>query len=123
MAGNKKRFPQTSGKNAYAKKLQVRQKVGLEIMSDWTAQLALDTIAIVLNNPEVMGRDVFGAKRLKKVCAAFNKLWPKVLRALTKSPEAEYWRAKIDEAQARIFGPDYLHWQERYPYWDEHDTY
>ena len=34
-----------------------------------------------------------------------------------------YWRVKIDQAQERIFGPDYLHWQERYSYWDERDTY
>lgn len=33
------------------------------------------------------------------------------------------YRAKIDQAQARIFGPDYLRWHERYAYWDEHDTY
>ena len=25
--------------------------------------------------------------------------------------------------EERIFGPDYLHWQERYSYWDERDTY
>lgn len=45
------------------------------------------------------------------------------LGLLSKSDEAEYWRVKIDQAQERIFGPDYLHWQERYSYWDERDTY
>ena len=58
-----------------------------------------------------------------RVCEAFNELFDKTRLALSKSDEAEYWRIKIDQAQERIFGPDYLHWQERYSYWDERDTY
>ena len=111
------------GKNAYAAELQRKKALGFEIVSSWTAQLALDTIAMVLNDPEVMGSDTFGATRLQRVCEGFNKLWPTSQKALEKSDEAEYYRVKIDQAQERIFGPDYLRWHERYEYWDEHDTY
>lgn len=110
-------------KNAYAAELQRKKALGFEIVSSWTAQLALDTIAMVLNDPEVMGSDVFGAARLRRVAEGFNKLWPISQKALEKSDEAEYYRVKIDQAQERIFGPDYLRWHERYDYWDEHDTY
>ena len=123
MAGKKKKAPPMRGKNAYAKELKIKRELGAEIIRDWTAQLALDTIAMVLNDPKIMGHDVFGAKRLERVCQGFNALWSDHLLALAKHDEAEYWRTKIDQAQARIFGPDYLHWQERYPYWDEKDTY
>ena len=111
------------GKNAYAAELQRKKALGFEIVSSWTAQLALDTIAMVLNDPEVMGSDTFGATRLQRVCEGFNKLWPTSQKALEKSDEAEYYRVKIDQAQERIFGPKYLRWHERYEYWDEHDTY
>ena len=123
MAGKKKTIPHRQGKNAYAKELKTKKELGLEIIRDWTAQLALDTIAMVLNDPDIMGHDVLGAKRLQKVCEGFNALWSDHLLALSSHDEAEYWRVKIDQAQARIFGPDYLHWHERYPYWDEKDTY
>ncbi|MBO6266965.1 MAG: hypothetical protein J6M06_01900 [Synergistaceae bacterium] len=103
--------------------LTARRKRGLEIMSDWTVQLALDVIAEVLNNREVMGHDVFGAKRLMRVCEAFNKVWPDRIKALTTHDEAEAQRVIVDQKQARIFGPDYLRWHERYPWWDQNDTY
>lgn len=115
--------PPRKGKNAYAAELQRKKALGFEIVSSWTAQLALDTIAMVLNDPEVMGSDTFGATRLQRICEGFNKLWPTCQKALEKSDEAEYYRVKIDQAQEHIFGPDYLRWHERYAYWDEHDTY
>lgn len=123
MAGRKKKAFPARGKNSYAKELNARRQLGVEIVSDWTAQLCLDTMAQVLNDPEVMGHNTLGAKRLMRVCEAFNKRYENNRLALSKSDEADYWRVKIDESQACIFGPDYLHWQERYPYWDEHDTY
>ncbi len=101
----------------------MKKQLGANIIADWTAQLCLDTMAIVLNDPEVMGHSALGSKRLMRVCEAFNELFDKTRLALSKSNEAEYWRVKIDQAQERIFGPDYLHWQERYSYWDERDTY
>lgn len=118
----KKNFPRR-GKNTYAAELQRKRELGYEIISDWTAQLCLDTMAVVLNDPEVMGRDTFGAKRLMRICEAFNKRYELYRKALLKDDEAEYWRVKIDRAQAAIFGPEYLHWHERYRFWDERDTY
>lgn len=123
MSSKKKRGSSARGRNAYAKELKARKELRTEIIQDWTAQLALDTIILVLNDPEYMGRDVFGAKRLEKVCEGFYARWPDHLLALTDHDESEYWRTKIDQAFARIFGPEYMHWQDRYPYWDENDTY
>ncbi len=119
----KRRGPAQKSKTSYAAELQRKKELGIEIVQDWTAQLCLDVMAQVLNDPEVMGHGTLGAKRLMRVCEAFNKIWPKALLAFTKSDEAEYVRVKIDEIQKRIFGPEYLHWHERYRDWDENDTY
>lgn len=123
MPGKKKRVPPQRTKNAFAKRIKKHREQSLDIMQAWTAQLALDTIAIVLNDPKVMGHDVFGAKRLEKVCAGFNAAWPDHILAILDHDESDYWRTKIDQALARIYGPSYLHWQERYPWWDKNDTY
>lgn len=89
------------------------------IVKLWTAQLCLDVITDVLNDSDVMGKDVLGAKRLQKVADAFNDRFSEFLKALTKDPEADYIRAKVDEQQKRIFGPDALPWGKRYAYWTE----
>ena len=98
MAGKKRRGPPQKGKNAYAAELQRKKALGYEIVASWAAQLALNTIAMVLNDPEVMGSDTFGATRLQRVCEGFNKLWPLSQKALEKSDEADYYRVKIDRA-------------------------
>lgn len=123
MAKKKRPGPSKKGKTSYADELRYKKMLGYEIVSLWTAQLALDTLAIVLNDPDVMGSHTLGANRLERITEAFSKLWEDTQKALQKTDEADYWRTKIDQAQAQIFGPDYLHWQERYPYWDERDTY
>lgn len=123
MKNKKRRGPVQRTRTTYAEELKRKKALGYEIISDWTAQLCLDTIAMVLNDSEVMGKDTLGATRLMRVCEAFNKLWPLNLQALQKCDEADYRRVKIDQAQAKIFGPDYLHWHERYPHWDERDKY
>ena len=123
MAKRKKRGPPQRAKTSYAEELHRKKALGFEIVSDWTAQLCLDTLAMVLNDPDVMGRDTFGAKRLMRVCEAFKEKYAVTKLALRDHEDSDYIRAKIDQAQAKIFGPDYLRWQDRYPYWDERDTY
>lgn len=72
MAKNKKRGPAQKSKGSYAQELQMKKQLGANIIADWTAQLCLDTMAIVLNDPEVMGHNALGSKRLMRVCEAFN---------------------------------------------------
>ena len=106
-------------KNAYAKTLTQNGKAREHIVKLWTAQLCLDVMVDVLNDSDVMGKDVLGAKRLQKVADAFNRQFPEFLRALTKDSESDYIREKIDQQQRRIFGQDALPWGKRYHYWTE----
>lgn len=123
MKNKKRHSPSQRAKTSYAEELKRKKDLGYAIVTDWTAQLCLDTIAMVLNDSEVMGKDTLGATRLMRVCEAFNQLWPVNLQSLQQCDEAEYRRVKIDQAQAKIFGPDYRHWHERYVHWDKRDKY
>ena len=101
-------------KNAYAKQLQEKKQLLEYFIKQWTAQMCMDVMTIVLNDPEVMGRDTFGRERFIRIGEAFNRQFTECLVALEKHPEAEYMRVKIDEAIKRIMGPDALKWNERY---------
>lgn len=61
MAKSKKRGPAQKQKSSYAQELQIKKQLGANIIADWTAQLCLDTMAIVLNDPEVMGHSALGS--------------------------------------------------------------
>ena len=105
--------------SGYAKRLQERQRERERIVELWISQLCLDVMADVLNDPNVMGKDVMGARRQKRIAEAFNDRYPQYEIGLTKKPDSDYIRAKVDERQRQIFGPDALVWRERYPYWED----
>jgi predicted TIM-barrel fold metal-dependent hydrolase len=80
-----------------------------------------DTLMFTLNDPEVMGKDVFGHARLKKVLEAWGRYYDKFFDALTLNPEADYARAKMDEVLKRICGDsgDFIPFEERYDWLPE----
>lgn len=110
-------------KNEYARKLkeqreQERQAAN-EIVQRWTAQLCLDVMTIVLNDPEVMGKDVFGPQRLHKIGEAFNREYREWIIGLSPDVKASYVREKMDERLKRIWGEEFEGWEHRYYCWDD----
>ena len=106
-------------KNKHEKNQQaVRQKL-LEIGQDVGIQQMADFMAIVLNDPKVMGRDTFGAKRLQKVLDALSDCFATYKLAYSNHDEADYWRQKIDEQLQRIYGKEAGTFLQRYPYISE----
>lgn len=85
----------------------------------WTAQLCLDVMVSVLNDSKIMGKDVFGAKRLMRIGDAFNRKFSEYIVAMSDHEEADYLRTKIDQEQAMIFGSEAKSWSERYDYFDD----
>lgn len=106
------------GKNAYAAKLQAQRDAREYIIKLWTGQLMMDAFGITLSNPDVMGKDTFGAKRLAKIEIAINECVNEIILGLTGGPEADYIRAKVDQRLKQI-KPDALPWPERYEGWEE----
>nr|WP_325297130.1 hypothetical protein [uncultured Dysosmobacter sp.] len=83
-------------------------------------QYMTDCLMLALNDPEIMGKDVFGYKRLKKVLAGWGRKYDLYFDAMTKNPEADYARAKMDESLRRIIpDPDFLPFEERYDWLPE----
>jgi len=103
-------------KNDYLDKRK-RERLALQNATRQTfVQYMTDTLIFTLNDPEVMGKDVFGYARLKKVLEAWGRYYDKFFDALTLNPEADYAREKMDEALKRICGStgDFVPFEQRY---------
>lgn len=106
------------GKNGYiAKRDAARQKL-FEIACETTAQQFFDYLCIVLNDPDIMGKDVFGENRLRKLHDALKETDKYYSEAFVNSMESDYYQEKMDAELKRIFG-EIAPFNERYPYMKE----
>lgn len=69
---------------------------------DTYIQYMTDTLMITLNDPEYVGRDVFGEDRITKVVLGWGKVFDEYHGALEKGPEADYYQEKLDERLKKI---------------------
>lgn len=110
-------------KNEYARKLmrqrEEERKVASEIVQRWTAQLCLDVMTLVLNDPAVMGKDTFGRARLQRVGEEFNRLYAECIIGLSPAESASHVREQIDRRLRPLWGEDFEPWPERYYCWDD----
>lgn len=106
-------------KNQYAKELQARKQMETALVQTWTAQLCLDIMTLVLNDPDIMGKDRFGRVRLRRVGAGFNRKFREACDALTMQDNASHIRAQIDHQLEKIAKSDFIPWAERYDLWND----
>ena len=106
--------------NAFLAKQQAMQQKCFEVGCDTTAQQFFDFLCIVLNDPKVMGKDVFGAKRIQKVHEALKAVDKQFSEAFVHSQESDYYQEKLDAALRQIFG-EIEPFNKRYPYLKEWD--
>ena len=103
------------GKNVFLAKQRELQQKCFEAGCEITAQQFFDYLCIVLNDPDVMGKDVFGAKRIEKVHNALKEVDKYYSEAFVNSMESDYYQEKLDGELTRIFGE--IHpFKMRYPY-------
>lgn len=78
-------------------------------------QQILDMMSIALRNPDVMGKDTFGARRLCGICTEISRLMDYYEPAFNLTDETDYYQAKMDEQLAEAYG-EKLHntFHERY---------
>lgn len=79
------------------------------------AQQTWDMVCLALNDPEVMGKDTFGAGRLQKLLEAVQKKEREYVKAWISDPESDYYEEKLDAALRDIFG-EIVPFKERYKY-------
>ena len=110
----------TKKQNSFlAKQEAIRQRC-FEVACDTTSQQFFDYMCIVLNDPEIMGKDTFGAKRLLKVHEAMVALDKEFSEAWAGGQESDWYQEKLDDGLRRIFG-EIVSFRERYPYLKEWD--
>ena len=67
-------------------------------------QQIIDMMSLVLRDPDIMGKDVFGKDRLLKVVNGIGEYIDTYQKAWEKDDETDYYRAKLDEALADAYG-------------------
>lgn len=106
--------------NPFLAKQEALRQQCFEVACDTTSQQFFDYMCIVLNDPEIMGKDVFGAKRLLKIHEAMKKLDKEFSEAWCGGQESDYYQEKLDDALRRIFG-EIDPFKTRYPHMKEWD--
>lgn len=105
--------------NAYLAKRDADRKQRDMIIMAWSHQMVYDALTLVLNDKEVMGKDVFGRQRLNKLCVALNAKITEMLPGVSGSVNASHIRYQVDRELQKICGEDFAPWEERYEYWDD----
>lgn len=85
-------------------------------------QQILDLLSLVLRDPEIVGKDIFGKERLIKVVNGIGNYIDLYQQAWEKTDETDYYRAKLDAALAEAYGEG-LHdsFLQRYQFAPEFD--
>ena len=104
-----------SGGSSYLKERHAERQFYLNLGESITTQKMWDLIQIILHNPEVMGRDTFGRKRLAKIYKELKVMVNEYHAAFTSDKEADYYQEKIDAQLREIWGDEAVTFYERYP--------
>ena len=101
--------------NAYLDKQRKMQQDFFEAGEQIGLQKAWDYIQIALRDPDAMGKDVLGRKRIERVYAKMMELVDVYHTAFTDDKEADYWQEKLDAQLREIWDKDLATFYERYP--------
>lgn len=110
------------GKNGFLERQKIANQTYFDAGLQMGRQQILDVMSIVLNDPSIMGKDVFGKERLIRVVKGIGEYMDTFEKAWGKVDETEYYRVKMDDLLAKIYGDD-LHdtFTKRYEYCKEFD--
>lgn len=77
-------------------------------------KFVIKTASPSLNDPDVMGKDVFGAQRIAKIVDAMGKKFDPYHGALEDIPEADYFQEMLDRRLRPIAGERFAPFADRY---------
>lgn len=103
------------GKNGYLEKQRAVQQGFLDVGEQFGMQKMWDYVQIVLRDPEIMGKDTFGAKRLAKVFDGLKAVASDYHTAFTADKEADYYQEKLDAQLREIWKDKTVPFYGRYP--------
>lgn len=108
--------------NKYIEERDAMRKGCFEAGLQMGRQQIIDMVSLVLRDPDIVEKDIFGAGRLLKVVMGIDEYICKYAKAWGKDDETDYYRAKLDAALAEAYGEG-LHdsFLERYEFAPEYD--
>lgn len=104
--------------NPFLEKQKRLQQAHLEAGMDMGFQKCWDLVCICLHDPKVMGKDVLGATRLKRLYHALMEYERDLGKALLpdKEKEADAKQRDMDALLTEIWGDKLCPFEDRYPY-------
>ena len=110
------------GKNEYIAKQRAQQRAFFDAGLQSGRQQIIDMVSLVLRDPDIMGKDVFGKERLLKVVKGVSDYIDYYQKAWEKDDETDYYRAKLDDALEEAYGAgNYDNFMQRYEYAPEYN--
>ena len=116
------KYEEAMAKNDFLAKQAAMQRACFDAGLRSGRQQIIDMVSLVLRDPDIMGRDIFGKDRLLKVVNGIGKYIDTYQKAWEKDDETDYYRTKLDDALAEAYGES-LHdsFLKRYEYAPEFD--
>lgn len=110
------------GKNGFLERQRIEKQAYFDAGLQMGRQQILDGLSVVLNDPAIMKKDVFGKDRLLSVVKGIGNFIDTYEKAWQKDDEADYWQVKLDEILAKIYGEE-MHdtFSQRYEYCRDYD--
>ena len=110
------------GKNGFLERQRIEKQAYFDAGLQMGRQQILDGLSVVLNDPAIMKKDVFGKDRLLAVVNGIGNFIDTYEKAWQKDDEADYWQVKLDEILAKIYGEG-MHdtFSQRYEYCRDYD--
>ena len=102
-------------KNTYLERQRERDQKFLDAGERMGIQKMWDYMQIALRDPKIMGKDVFGRKRLEKLFFETKELAEYFHTAFTDDKEADLVQRDMDAALREIWGDDLSPFYDRYP--------
>lgn len=93
-------------KSGFLERKNIERQVLLDIGLQCGRQQILDMMTLALRDPNVVGKDTFGKKRLLKLVNAIGKNLDNYWPAWQKTDETDYYRAKMDCALTEAYGEE-----------------
>ncbi len=90
-------------KNDYLARQKARDKSIFGAGEDIGMQRMWDAVQIALRDPEVMGKDTMGRKRIEKLYHGVKAKMSLYYKAFSNDVEADYTQEKLDEALDESF--------------------
>ena len=91
-------------KNDFQARQKALQRAHFNAGVQMGRQQIMDMLSLVLRDPDIMGKDIFGKDRLLKVVRGIGDYIDKYELAWGKHDETDYMRAKLDAALAEVYG-------------------